>query len=323
VRIKIRTRSLLGTAAALALLASVTACAGSATTPAAPASSSSVPSSGAASSTGSSSSSADAPDSPTDALVGSTFVASEITGSRSIAPNSTISLTVVDDEQLSASAGCNTMTGAYTITGNVLSVPMLASTRMACVDTAVAEQETWFAAFLAASPTFTLTDGILTLTDGTDTVVFTGAPSGADALQATGWKLTDLITVSGSTVTAVDPTLSAWLRFNAGEVAFNNSCNIGGGPAEIGDAAITFGPLRSTLIFCDGPSGAVETAMSAVLQGVTPYSVTTDPSGSRLKIMAADGVTGLGFLADPTVGADAFPSTTDTPATSAVATSSG
>ena len=107
-------------------------------------------------------------------------------------------------------------------------------------------------------------------------------------------------------MSAVDPTLTAWIRFNAGEVAFNNSCNIGGGTAEIGDTDITFGPLRSTLIFCDGPSGALETVMNAVLQGVTPYTVTTDPSGTRLKIMSADGVTGLGFVADPTVGADAF-----------------
>jgi heat shock protein HslJ len=252
-------------------------------------------------------------------MVGTTFVATEIAGSRSIAPGSTISLTVVDDQRLSATAGCNTMNGAYTITGDVLSAPLLASTMMACIDNGVMEQETWFAAFLASSPTFTYSGGVLTLTNGTDTIAFTGAPSGAAAVEGTGWKLTDLISVSGSTVAAVDPSLSAWVRFNAGEVVYNNSCNSGGGTAEIGDADITFGPLRSTLIFCDGPSGALETTMNSVLQGVTPYEVTTDPSGTRLKIMAADGVTGLGFVADQTVGADAFPSATG----SATVTSSG
>ena len=310
----------------MALLTGLTACASSSSsTPAAgssavaasssAASSSAAASSTAGSATGSAGGSAAAP----GGLVGTTFVATEVTGSRSIAPGSMIKLTVVDDQRLSATAGCNTMNGAYTITGDVLSAPLMASTMMACMGDGVMEQETWFAAFLASSPTYTYVDGVLTLTNGTDTVTFGVAPSGAAAVEGNGWKLTDLISVSGSTVAAVDPSLSAWIRFNAGEVAYNNSCNLGGGSAEIGDADITFGAMRSTLIFCDGPSGALETVMNAILQGVTPYEVTTDPSGTRLKIMSTDGVTGLWFVADPTVGADAFAAATG----SATATSSG
>jgi heat shock protein HslJ len=325
VKTTIRT-SLLGAAAAMVLLAGLTACASNSSTPPAAGSTSAAASSSDSKSSAAVSSTADSAKagssgsaSAADGLAGTTFVATEVTGKYTIAPGSTISLTVVDDESLSAQPGCNTMNGAYTITGDVLSAPVMASTMMACVDTALMDQDTWFAAFLASSPTFSYADGVLTLTDGTDTIAFTGAPSGAAAIEGTGWKLTDLISVSGSTVAAVDPTLSAWIRFNAAEVAFNNSCNSGGGTAEIGDADITFGPLRSTLIGCEGPSGALEAAMNAVLQGVTPYTVTTDPSGTRLKIMSTDGVTGLGFVADPTVGADAFPSATG----SAAVTSSG
>lgn len=294
----------------MALLTGLTACASSSTsTPAAESSSAAATSSAVASSTAGSARVAESGSASADGdLVGTTFVATEVTGSRSIAPGSAISLTIVDDKRLSAQAGCNTMNGAYTITGDVINAPVLASTMMACLPDAVMEQETWFAAFLASSPTFTYVDGVLTLTNGTDTVTFSEAPSGAAAIEGTGWKLTDILTVSGSTVSAVDPTLTAWLRFNAGEVAYNNSCNVGGGSAEIGDTTITFGALRSTMIFCDGPSGALETVMNAVLQGATPYEVTTDPSATRLKIMSTDGVTGLWFEADPTVGADAFAS---------------
>ncbi len=230
-----------------------------------------------------------------------------MTGSHTIAPDSQISLTLAADGTLSARAGCNSMSGKYVVTNDVLLSPLQASTMMAC-DQALMDQDTWFSAFLSSKPTLKYADGILTLSNGTDTIVFAAAPSGAAAVEGTGWKLTDLISVSGSTVAAVDPTLTAWIRFNAGEVVFNNSCNTGGGSAEIGDTDITFGPLRSTLIFCDGASGALETVMNAVLQGVTPYTVTTDPSGTRLRIMSTDGVTGLGFVADPTVGVDAFPS---------------
>jgi heat shock protein HslJ len=211
------------------------------------------------------------------------------------------------------------MTGTYTVTGAVLNAQQFATTAMACIDTAVADQETWFAAFVAASPTFTLADGTLTLTDGTDTVVFASEPSGAETLQSTGWKLTDVMTPSGGDVTAIDTSLTAWVRFADGEVTFDNSCNAGSGTAEIADQTITFGPLQSTLILCDGPSGAVETAMNAVLQGVAPYQVTTESSPARLEIMTEDGLTVLRLQADPTVGADAFPSAS----ASATAPSSG
>lgn len=240
------------------------------------------------------------------ALVGRTFTATEVTGSYTIVPKSTITLTF-EKGKLSAKAGCNSMFGAYTVAGDVLTVPQMASTMMACQDDLMA-QDTWLAAFLAAGPTWTLEGDTLTLTDGTDTLVLGPAPSGAAALEGTGWRLDGLITQSGSTVSAVAPTVTAWVRFNAGEIAFDNSCNSGGGPVEIADSTMVFGPLRSTLIACEGAAGETEAAMNAVLQGTASYTVGSDPSGGVLTIMAQDGATGLQFIADPTVGADAFPS---------------
>jgi heat shock protein HslJ len=178
---------------------------------------------------------------------------------------------------------------------------------MACEQTLMA-QDMWLSGFLASSPTWTYQDGTLTLTNGTDTMVMTTAPSGAEALEATGWKLDGLIskTASANTVTAVDPSLTAWIRFNGSEVAYNTSCNGGGGSADVGDDTITFGALRTTMMFCEGASGETELAMNAVLQGTTPYTVKDDPSGALLTIMSADGTSGLQFTADPGVGADAF-----------------
>ena len=324
-------KRLLGAAAAMALLAGLTACASSSTSPPAAGSSSAAAASGASSSSAASSSagSSSAGSSTSGSAKGGAtaepagyqdteFIATSVTGTYTIAPDSQISLTLGADGTLSARAGCNSMSGKYVVAKDILLAPLQASTMMAC-DQALMDQDTWFSAFLSSKPTLTYADGILTLSNGTDTVVFAPAPSGAAAVEGTGWKLTDLISVSGSTVAAVDPSLSAWVRFDAGEVAYNNSCNLGGGPAEIGDADITFGALRSTLIFCDGPSGALETVMNAILQGVTPYEVTTDPGGTRLKIIATDGVNGLWFVADPTVGADAFASGTG----STAVTSSG
>ena len=294
----IRTKSLLGAAAVVAVMAGLTAC-GSTTTPAAGSSSP------ATSSAATSSASAGASTVPAE-LLGVTFVATEVTGDYTIAPGSSITMTF-EDGTVGARAGCNSMSGTVSISGDVITAPQLASTMMACEEPLMA-QDTWFAAFLASGPTYTYVDGVLTLTNGTDTVAFTDAPSGAAALEATGWKLVGLIskTATANTVSAIDPTLSAWIRFKDGVVAFNNSCNLGNGPAEVGPDTITFGALRTTLIFCDGPSGSIEQAMNAVLQGTTTYTVADQASGGTLTIMSEDGAAGLQLEPDQTVGEDAF-----------------
>jgi heat shock protein HslJ len=255
------------------------------------------------------------------ALVGRTFTATEVTGSYTIVPGSSITL-IFEKDKLSAKAGCNSMFGAYTVTGDVLTVPQMGSTMMACQEDLMA-QDRWLAAFLSSGPTWALDGDTLTLTDGKDTLVLGPAPSGAAAVEGTGWKLDGLITQSGSTVSAVAPTVTAWVRFNAGEIAFNNSCNGGGGPVEIADSTMVFGPLRSTLIACEGAAGETEAAMNAVLQGTASYTVGSDPSGGVLTITAEDGATGLQFIADPTVGADAFPGAASSGAVSSGAVSSG
>jgi len=241
-------------------------------------------------------------------LDGQSYVVTDVTGSHSQVPDSTITLTF-EGGSLAASAGCNRMAGRYTLIGGKLTAPQMASTMMAC-DDALMTQETWFAQFLASGPTYTLAGDTLTLTSGTDTVVLGPAPSGAETMQSTGWKVSDTITITNqaNTTAAVDPSLNAWMRFKGAEVAFNNSCNLGGGPVQIGDDTLTFGALRTTLIACEAPSGTLEGFMSQVLQGQTTYSISTGHGMTYMQIMSADGTKGLGLLADDTVGPDAFPS---------------
>jgi heat shock protein HslJ len=316
--------------AAAALLAALTGCAGgNSATPAASSSSpaasssamsSSTLSSGAASSIGSGRLAGSA--AAGAVLEGVTVVTKEVSGAYTIAPGSTISLDF-NDGRVSAKAGCNSISGAYQLTGDVLSVsPQMMSTMMAC-DPALMAQDTWLTAFLSSSPTWTYTDGTLTLTNGTDTMVLTPAPSGAAALEETGWKVVGLIsmTSSANTVSAVDPSAIAWLRFAPGQVAVNDSCNSGSGSAQITDSTITFGPIAMTRRACVGPTADVEQAVTAVLQGTTTYTLKDDPAGALLTIMAADGSTGLQLTADPTVGADAFGSGSAAASSTAVSTS--
>ena len=255
-------------------------------------------------------------------LNGVTLVATGVTGGHAIVPGSTISLTF-ENGSLSARAGCNNMFGPYTVTGDTLTAPQLASTMMAC-DEALMKQDTWLSAFLASSPTWTYAAGTLTLTSGTDTIALAQAPSGAAVLEGTGWKLGGLLSASGSTVSAVPAGLTAWVRFADGRVVLNTSCNSGSGKVEIGDTTMTFGPIATTRMACSSASSGLEQSVLAVLQGTTHYRVKDDPAGALLTIMSEDGKTGLQFVADPAVGADAMGSAEATPsvATPSVATSS-
>ena len=315
-------------AAAVAVLAGVTACAGSSSTP--PAAGSSVPGRvqlGGLAVVGQRIPAQwivgqclpPEPSTVPAELQGNTFVATEVTGSYTIAPGSSITLTfrTAPSQPAPDATACRER---YVIKGDVLVAPTLASTMMACEE-ALMEQDTWFAAFLASSPTWTYADGTLTLTNGTDTVdvhrcAQRRGGAGRDRMEAGRADLQDR--VPANTVTAVDPSLTAWLRFNDTDVVFNNSCNSGGGSAEITDSTIVFGPLRSTLIFCDGPAGQTEAAMNAVLQGTTSYTLTDDPSGGLLVIMSTDGTSGLQLTADPGVGADAFSSASGSAPASAI-----
>lgn len=145
------------------------------------------------------------------------------------------------------------------------------------------------------------------------------AAADTSGLTGTGWKLTGLL--SDGTSTAVDPTLNGWVRFAPAadglQVAFNTTCNRGGGSATVAGDEITFGPQRVTLIYCDGPSGSTETAMLALFAG--PRTFTLDGPAGTLAITSTDGASGLSFTADQSVGADAF---TDAPGATGAATTS-
>jgi heat shock protein HslJ len=106
----------------------------------------------------------------------------EVTGLRtataisSPAPGSTLTLNLASGTA-SGNAGCNSFTGGYTVTGEDLTFAALATTRKACTDPAVTQQETDYLAALGATKTFSSTSKMLTLLadDGTITVTLVRA----------------------------------------------------------------------------------------------------------------------------------------------------
>ena len=101
-------------------------------------------------------------------LAGKTFVSTSVTGHDLVA-GTTITLTF-EGATLAASAGCNTMSGPYTLENSTLhwtGLPI--STLMGC-DPALDAQDQWLASFLQAGAAASLAGNQLTLTSNSVTM---------------------------------------------------------------------------------------------------------------------------------------------------------
>jgi heat shock protein HslJ len=108
------------------------------------------------------------------------------------------------------------------------------------------------------------------------------APS-AD-LNGTSWALVE---ISGQPVVAgSSPTLS----FEDGQAGGSGSCNSFGGEYTLDNGKLTFGPLVSTMMYCEDTMEQ-ETAYLAALQSAVAYQM----KDGRMLILNADGDVVLAF----------------------------
>ena len=106
-----------------------------------------------------------------DPLAGTLWVATSCLGEKPIL-GTTLTLSFKDG-QVRGSSGCNTYFGSYRVSGSAITVEQLASTKMACQEPGVMQQETVFLASLSEAETYRLEKSRLELVrkDG-QTVVF-------------------------------------------------------------------------------------------------------------------------------------------------------
>jgi heat shock protein HslJ len=236
---------------------------------------------------------------PTDAaapagLDGRTFLSVSITDGgedRPLVDGTRISLSF-DGANIGANAGCNQMSGAYSLDGDVIVVDTMVTTEMAC-DPALMDQDQSLADFLTSRPTFTLSGNDLVLTSGETVMTMLDEEEATpdQALVGTVWTLDSVI--DGDAVSSVPMGVVATLEFaDDGTVAIRPGCNTGSSDYTIDGNTITFGPIALTRMACDGAAGQVENAVLAVL-GSGPLSLTID--GDRLTLQGPGN--GLGYTA--------------------------
>jgi heat shock protein HslJ len=201
------------------------------------------------------------------ALDGRTFVSASVTDGTTphpLVPGTQISLAFAA-ANVSGNAGCNTMSGGYTIEGNVLVIaePMI-STQMACGPLETA-QDQWLSGFLTSRPTVALSGNDLVLANSETTLTMIDQSVAQPAGLVGGVWLLDS-TISGSTVTSVPDGVTSTLTFSdQGTVAVQPGCNTGSTDYTVSGTAIDFGPIALTRMACEGAAGEIETEVLAVL----------------------------------------------------------
>lgn len=209
----------------------------------------------------------------TEDLNGRSFVSTEVTGYDLVADTKVrISF---EDDRLSASAGCNTLSAGFTIDEGALTLEgQPASTMMGCVDD-LATQDGWLTSFLSDDPLAELDGDTLTLISGEVTMKMLDetVADPAKPLTGTAWTLDTI--VDGDTASSVPagvdpPTLQI---AEDGEATVFTGCNQGGASVEVTDTTLTFGPMRMTKMACEGDATSVENSVVAVLDGEVDYTI--------------------------------------------------
>lgn len=99
------------------------------------------------------------------------------------------------------------------------------------------------------------------------------------------WKLVSY--GSGLEQKTAAPEVDTSIEFKDGQMGGNVGCNGFGGDYAVDGDTITFGPIMSTMMFCEGPVGEQEMGTLAVLQEKTTFVL----DGNTLTITSADGNT--------------------------------
>jgi heat shock protein HslJ len=181
---------------------------------------------------------------------------------------------VFHDGTVSAQAGCNSIGGPYHLDGGLLVVGDLAMTEMGC-DVARNAQDEWLTVFLRSKPGATLSGPELALDNGRASIRLLDRTVAEPDLALVGpaWTVTSII--DGGAVSSVPAGATASFAFHGdGSVDVIAGCNRGRGSWSLAGAVLSIRDVALTKMACDGPAGALETAVVAVLdQGTLQASI--------------------------------------------------
>lgn len=227
-----------------------------------------------------------------DPIAGRTFESAELTGTAPpLVDGVPITIAFGDDHDLTIEAGCDPITGSYTVDGPILVVRGLSGLQSGCTPGLLPQNE-WIADIIVTRPVITPTppDGLVLSDDGWSLTMVEAGTAEA-TLTGTGWTLAAL--VDGEVSTPISNEVTASIAFSAdGRYEVFAGCNSGNGTytPPAGGATIEVEAPTLTRERCGEDATEVENAVVATLDG----SVTVELGADRLTLTSADGA-GLAF----------------------------
>lgn len=181
-------------------------------------------------------------------LEGRTFLSTDVRGEHQLVEGTQVRLTV-EAGRLRIDAGCNSMSGELSLTGDRLVVGDLISTMMGC-EPALMAQDEWVAAFFEAGPAFALDGPTLELTgDDATVLVFAEEEPVPDAsLVGPTWTATTI--VDGDLASSIPGDPPTFVFRDDGTVEVFDGCNRGSGSYEVEGEHLVFGPVSTTDMAC-------------------------------------------------------------------------
>jgi heat shock protein HslJ len=183
--------------------------------------------------------------------------------------DSTLTLSFSADGRVSGDSGCNRFMGSYEADGPRLTLSQLASTRRACLNDALNQQEQAYLQALQSIVRYQANYGQLVLTTE-DGLALTFSP--ATPIIGTEWTL---VSLNGADVTGSAPTLTL---NEDGSLGGSGGCNRYGGSYTLADGKLSVSALFSTMMACAEPIMRQETAFLNALEAATVARV----EGSQL-----------------------------------------
>ncbi|MEV0988250.1 META domain-containing protein [Streptomyces sp. NPDC049949] len=226
---------------------------------------------------------------PGHGSAGTWFVQSLTTGGKTLTapPVAQVRFPASGSDRATGNYGCNGFTAKVTYDGpGAITVEPGSTTAMACENT---EFETAFSKLLTGRLALEhQTDRLTLKTADGSTIAMSSEPPAPDApLTATAWTVTSLL--SGETAASVPVGAAGKAVFTIapdGAASGSLGCNRFSAKAAVEGPKVSFGPLTSTRMACQGPQGELEAKLTALFgSGPLGWKV----RGDTLTLTAADG----------------------------------
>jgi heat shock protein HslJ len=196
-----------------------------------------------------------------------------------------------DDRTVSVDAGCNNMSGPYTVDGSTLVVESLAMTDMACQPPIRMDQDTWLAQILSGRPTVELTGDELRLTGSGVRITLLDREVAEPDRTLVGPRWVVETTIDGDLALSIADGSKAYLSFDAGgRVTGETGCNAIAGSYSADPDTITFSLTMVTAVLCSGVRGTLDRNVTVLFEG-RPIAYRID--GDQLTLTYADRSGGL------------------------------